>query len=137
MAAAPAPSPNCSRALQQPAHHRLARPAGLGLLAEDVGVDAHPRRARGEHRVGGEELLDRAHQGRLAGPRRADHENVAHSEAGELLGQGDRHLLHRAGLADDALAEGGGDLVRRRSLQYGAHGAILMVSCFGGAGPVG
>ena len=92
--------------------HLLARRPQLRLLAEHVGVDAHHGGAEGERGIGGQHVLDRAHQRRLAGARGADEQDVADAQAGQLLGQGDRDLAHRVGLAEHALAERGRDLGR-------------------------
>ena len=111
-----------ARPLHQPAEELLAGVALLGLLAEHVRVDADHGRAQGEGGVRGEQVLDRPHERRLAGAGGADEQDVADLEAGQLLGEGDRHLAHGLLLADDALLEGGGDLGGRRG---SGHGAIL------------
>jgi hypothetical protein len=90
-------------------HDLLARRALLRFLAQHVGVDAHHGGADGEGGIGGQHLLDRAHQRRLARARGAHEQDVADAEAGQLLGQRDRDLAHGLGLAEDTLAQRGRD----------------------------
>src|SRR5262249_6228637 len=114
-----------ARALEEPAQELLAGVALLGLLAEDVRVDADDRGADGERGVRGEEVLHRSHQRRLARAGGADHQDVADAERGQLLGEGDRHLAHGVRLADDALAE------RARDRGWGGglgHGRIVSLA---------
>ena len=117
-----------ARPLEEAAEHGLARPPALRLLAEHVGVDADHRRAGLEHRVGREVGLDGAHQRRLARAGGADHQDVAHPQPRELLGEGHRHLADGLVLAEDAPREGLGDGGRVGGGRWDARGTKIMAS---------